>query len=115
MRFAKHSLLLIPLGALLLWAYWFVLAATVGKWSSAEYSHGYFVPLFAVVLLWLRRNQILSEPCTPSWWGLVPLAFGCGARILAAYYYVEYLEAVSLLPCLVGLAICSGGKRALYW
>ena len=37
------------------------------------------------------------------------------ARVVGAYYFTEYLEALSLLCCLVGLAICSGGKRALYW
>jgi hypothetical protein len=34
---------------------------------------------------------------------------------VGAYYFTEYLEALSLLFCLVGLAICCGGKRALYW
>jgi exosortase len=117
MDLTKHRSLLIPiaLGALVLWAYWHVFGANVEKWSSAEYSHGYFVPLFAAVLLWLRRTQLLGAPCTPSIWGLVPLAVGSAMRIAGAYYYMEYLEALSLLPCLVGFTICLGGKRALYW
>src|SRR4029077_19992581 len=48
-------LILLSLAAVILWAYWFVLGATVERWPSAEYSHGYFVPLFAFVLLWLGR------------------------------------------------------------
>jgi exosortase len=117
MNLTKPGVLLIPIavGSLLIWAYWYMLTASVGKWSSAEYSHGYFVPVFAVALLWLRRNQIISEPCSPSPWGLLVLAAGSAVRVAASYYYVEYLEALSLLPCLVGLALCSGGKRALYW
>ncbi len=117
MNLDKYRSLLIPcgLGALLLWAYWFALGANAERWSSAEYSHGYLVPLFSAVLLWLRRAQILGEPCAPSCWGLVPLAIGSAVRVVGAFYYMEYLEALSLLPCLVGLSICLGGKRALYW
>src|ERR1043166_3891400 len=105
----------LALGGLVLWAYWFVLGATVDKWSTAEYSHSYFVPLFAIALLWLRRSQIDSETWAPSWWGIVLLAVASAARVAAAYYFMEYFEALSLLPCLAGVAICSGGKRALYW
>lgn len=117
MNTTKHGLLLIPfgLGTLVFMAYWFLLSSIVSRWSSAEYSHCYFVPLFAVVLLWLRRSQIVSESCSPSWWGLVPLAVGSATRVAAAYYYMEYLEVLSLLPCLAGVAICTGGKRALQW
>jgi exosortase len=114
----RYRLLLIPLvlGTLLLWAYWFTLAAIVDKWStSPQYSHGYLVPLFAVVYLWLRRSQIASDTFCPSSWGLVPLAVGAAMHIAGAYFYVEYLEALSLLPCLVGFSLCCGGKRALYW
>ena len=117
MNVAKNQLLvmLFALGALLLWAYWSVLGVIAGKWSTAEYSHGYFVPVFSLVVLWLRRNQIVSMPCALSAWGLVPLAVGIAMRILGAYYYLESLEALSLLPSLLGLSICVGGKQALYW
>jgi exosortase len=40
---------------------------------------------------------------------------GGAARALGAFYYAEYLEMLSLLPCLVGLSLCSGGKQAFYW
>ena len=86
MSLAKCGAFLIPLslGAVILWAYWFVLGTTVERWPSAEYSHGYFVPAFALALLWLRRAQILSEPGAPSWWGLVPLMLGSAVRVAAA-------------------------------
>jgi exosortase len=117
MNTPKHYLQLMPLalGALVVWAYWIVLGEIVGKWSSPEYSHGYLVPVFAFFLLWLRRSQIVAESCCPSWWGLAPLAVGAAARVVGAFYYVEYLEMLSLLPCLVGLSLCSGGKQGLYW
>jgi exosortase len=113
----RHRLLLIPLalGALLLWAYWFTLASIVEKWSSPQYSHGYLVPLFSMALLWLRRSQITCDTLCPSCWGLVPLALGSAAHVAGAYFYLEYVETLSLLPCLAGFSLCCGGKRALTW
>jgi exosortase len=111
----RNVLVLLVLGALLLWAYWLTLTAIVDKWSTPQYSHGYLVPLFAVVLLWLRRGQISSKSLRPSCWGLVPLALGAGMHLAGAYYYAEYLEALSLLPSLVGLTLCVGGRPALAW
>jgi exosortase len=117
MNLVKHHFWFLPiaLGALVIWTYWTVLGEIVGKWSSPEYSHGFFVPLFAVFLLWWRRNQIVSEACSPSTWGLLLLALGAGLRVVGAYYYVEYLEMLSLLLCLLGLSVCLGGKRAMHW
>jgi exosortase len=42
--------------AMLLWAYWNSLLLVAGYWESPKYSHGYLVPLFTLVLLWLRRD-----------------------------------------------------------
>jgi exosortase len=106
---------LLVLGGLLLWAYWLTLAAIVDKWSTPQYSHGYLVPLFAVLLLWLRRGQISSKSLRPTGWGLVPLALGAGMHLVGAYYYAEYLQTLSLLPSLVGLSLCVGGKPAFAW
>src|SRR5208282_2319414 len=54
----------------LLWAYWTSLADAARRWSSdPSYSHGYLVPIFAAVLLWLRWNKLAGVKLTPSWWG----------------------------------------------
>ncbi len=50
---------LATLGALLvvlLWAYWNSLLSVASFWDNPKYSHGYLVPLFALILLWLRRD-----------------------------------------------------------
>ena len=63
--------LLLPT-ACLAWAFWPTLVELVQTWNgNPQYSHGYLVPVFAVVLLWLR----------PSGWtpGLSGLA--CGAWV----------------------------------
>src|SRR5262245_29419311 len=102
-----HSVRLAPLlilGALAgcaVWAYWPVLLSMAAKWShDPQYAHAYLVPVFAMVLLWLRRQQLAGGPTAPSWWGLAMLLAGVGLRFTATYCYFEWLEAISLLPVL---------------
>src|SRR5260370_38351845 len=45
--------------ASVLWAYWTTLGDAAERWSSdPQYSHGYLVPAFAALLLWLRRERL---------------------------------------------------------
>jgi exosortase len=116
--FASPILRLFVFGALgLLWVYWPTLAELAGRWGSeSQYSHGYLVPLFALYLLWARRGLISERRSPePAWWGLVLLLGALGLRFAGVYLYFEWLAAVSLLPCLAGLALLSGGRPALRW
>lgn len=79
------------------------------------YSHGYLVPLFAVGLLWFRREQLDVRQCSPSAWGLVFLGVASGLRLVGAYFYVEWCEYLSILPLLAGLTLLIGGQPALKW
>jgi hypothetical protein len=48
----------VALGALLLWVYWPTLGDVVYRWwHDPQYNHGFLVPVFAGVLLWLRRGR----------------------------------------------------------
>src|SRR5262249_51522830 len=62
---ARPRLLLAGLAAplaVVLWAYWPTLAETQRTWATnPQYSHGYLVPLFALLLLWLRRDRLAPE------------------------------------------------------
>src|SRR5262249_7674892 len=61
------------LGLGLLWAYWTTLARMGQRWSNdPQYSHGFLVPLFALAVLWFRRDRFPTGILSPSWWG-VPL------------------------------------------
>src|SRR5690348_1154934 len=41
----------------LLWAHWNSLVFTAIGWENPKYSHGYLVPIFAAVLMWLWRDE----------------------------------------------------------
>lgn len=99
-----------------LWAYWPTLAAIASKWdTSPHYSHGYLVPLFAIAMLCLRRQKLEEVVWQPNPWGLVLLAGGCALRLAGAFFYFDWFDAVSLLPCLAGLCVLAGGWKALAW
>jgi exosortase len=79
------------------------------------YSHGYLVPLFAIVLLWLRRDQFQPSQWSPSWWGLVLIGMAALLRLAGAHFYFEWLDFISILPMLAGLCLLIGGTHALKW
>jgi exosortase len=116
--FVSWRLLIAPvaLGAALLWAFAPTLAELAHRWSAgSQYSHGYLVPVFAVVLLWLRRDRCAAiVPCF-SWWGVAFLTGGVALRFAGEYLYMDWIDAFALLPCLAGLTLLLGGKPALGW
>src|SRR5262249_22312448 len=103
-------------GASLVWAHWTTLCELAARWSSdPQYSHGYLVPLFALFLLWLRRDRLRQTMPSPNWCGLVFLAAGIGLRLTGTYYHYIWVEQISLLPCLAGIFVLLGGWPAWRW
>ena len=98
----------------LLWAYWSTLSIMATRWAvDPMYSHGFVVPFVAGGLLWLRRDQFVGMSFTPSWWGLSLLLAGIGCRLGATHFYFEWFDALSLLPCLAGICLLTGGWPAI--
>ena len=106
----------IGLVGLIAWAFWPSMVELAEIWESdPQYSHGYLVPLFAVALLWLRRDYCNSTKMRRSWWGVAIVAAGCLIRLGGGYYYYFWLERFALLPIVAGLAMTLGGWAALRW
>ena len=108
-------LLLVP-SACLVWAFLPTLGDLVQTWNSdPQYSHGFLAPVFAALLLWLRRAKLDRAALRPSWWGLAPLAAGLALRLAGAFFYFTWLEQIALLPCAAGLCLLAGGRAAWRW
>jgi exosortase len=105
------------LAVLTLWAFAPTLAELAHRWSNdSQYSHGYLVPGFSLILLWLRRERCAALTAGGgSWWGAVLLTLGVALRFAGDYLYLDWLDAAALLPCLAGLALLLGGWAALRW
>ena len=100
----------------LLWAYWTTFVTMAERWSSdPQYSHGFLVPVFALIVLWSRRDHLQIEQLAPSWWGVGFLLVGLLTWLGGAVIFLDALEAFSLLPTLAGLCVLLGGWAALRW
>src|SRR5262245_38019926 len=76
------------LGLLAIWSYWPTLSALAHRWSTdPQYSHGYLVPVFSCVCLWLRRSKIKDAVLRPSWWGVVLLIGAFALRAAGTYFF----------------------------
>jgi exosortase len=107
--------LIVPLGCLF-WAYGSTFLELSQSWkANPQYSHGYLVPVFALALLWLRRDRLDVKALRPSLWGLPLVAAALALRLWGVYYYYVWLDPISLIPCLLGLTLLLGGWAALRW
>jgi exosortase len=86
------------------------------RWHhDPQYSHGYLVPVFALVLLWLRRQRLTLDLSAFRCWGVVLLGTAAALRLVGAYFFVIWLDGLSLLLCLGGIALVVGGGSGLRW
>src|SRR5262245_50683632 len=114
-RISSLALLAVAVLALL-WAYWPTLGEMAQRWGhDPQYSHGFLVPLFALFLLWLRRDRLAAGTLRPSWWGLALLAVGIAMRLVSGFFWYVSLDDYSLLPCIAGLCLVLGGPTAWRW
>jgi exosortase len=106
------------LGLALLWVTFPILYALMQRWGhDSRYSHGYLVPLFSLYLLYARRRQLaaVARSCRPNWWGLPLLLAGLAIHAAGTYLFVDWFQAIALLPCLAGVIVLLGGWPAFRW
>jgi exosortase len=100
-------------------SYWNTLADTWNIWgsNSGKYSHGYLIPIFTLVLLFIRYRPIRFSEVTASarWAGLALLAIGLGVRVLCTYSPHAVLEMYSFVPSVAGLFLMVGGWPTARW
>lgn len=83
------------------------------RWlNDSRYNHGYLVPLFSLYLLYRKKDALLACP-GGSAAGLALVLLGLATRAVGVLIYLDWLEAIALLPCLAGVLVLWGGWRAL--
>src|SRR5204862_2448989 len=71
--------------------------------------HGFFVPAFALFVLWKNRSELKKVQAVPSWNGLYLILAGLALLILGDFGAELYLSRVSLLIVLAGLIVLFHG------
>jgi exosortase len=101
------------------WLYASVLRHLVGQWAhDPNYSHGFFVPLFSLFVIWSERGKLRKLAVEPSSAGLLVLLIGLVVLAVGNLGAELFLSRVSLLLTIAGLVIITYGwgyMRALFF
>lgn len=101
---------------MLIWSYGGALGDLAFRWANdPDYSHGFLVPLFALYLLWFRRELLATSRASGTWWGLAFLAVAAAMRWLSNYFFYPLIDGPSLIPCLAGVTLLAGGWAVFRW
>src|ERR1700685_3701773 len=74
-------------------------------WRDPNFSHGFFVPLFAAFVIWQQRTRLAGATLRPSWSGVLILGFGFCVLILGQMGAEIFLSRMSLMIVLAGLVV----------
>jgi len=97
---------------LIAWLYASILARLFLQWiHDPNFSHGIFVPLFALFVLWQDRKNLVTIASAPSWTGLPLVVLSLLVLVLGVLGADIFLARVSLLILLAGVIILFQGWR----
>ncbi len=97
-----------------LWSYWTTLGQLAERWwIDPQYSHGFLVPLFAAVILWLKKPAEVKWQ--PNAWGLLLLACSVAPRWFSARMDLTHVDGACMIGALLGLTLLVGGWDVLKW
>jgi exosortase len=82
-------------------------------WQDPNYTHGFFVPVFSLFLIWEGREKLAALPIRRSWWGLLILVFALMALVLGTISSGFFLSRVSLLLLVCGIVVFLAGWKHL--
>jgi exosortase len=99
----------------LLWAYWNSLEVAAAFWDNPKYSHGWLVPLFTIILLWMRYEPFGPVSLAARWTGIALLSAALGLRLLVTWYPSRVPELDSFVPAVAGLFLLVGGWKMIRW
>ena len=98
--------------ALILIGYGPVLQRLVRQWmDDPDMGHGFFVPLVAGYIAWLKRDEWLSAPASGNWVGMVLVAWGSIQLLVATLGAELFLARTALLFTIAGAVLLAGGTR----
>jgi exosortase len=106
----------VALIAALLYSYADVLGRwVIEAWDQPQYSHGYLIPVFALVLLLMRREPFGPVTDRERIIGIAGLLGALGLRALAAWYRFSAIDVYTFVPAVLSIVMIVGGWRCLRW
>jgi exosortase len=74
-------------------------------WTDPNFSHGFFVPAFSILVIWKRRKVLASIPVDPAWSGLGIIILALLVYLLGVIGAELFLSRSSFVLLLAGLVI----------
>ena len=112
-------LMLVALLGLLVFVYWNSLDDRGAKkfWDNpnGKYSHGWLVPIFTAILLWMRHEPFGKVTAAARWAGVALLSAGLGLRLFATYYWFHVPQMDSFVVAVAGVFLLVGGWQMIRW
>lgn len=105
--------LFVVVGLLMLFAFWNGFERLIHAWGSDEYSHGYFIPLVAMFLVWQQRTLLACQDFTGAWIGPLVVLFGLFIYLVGTFGTIYMLVHYSLIVVLFGLMLSFTGWRPM--
>ena len=117
-NFPKHAALVyVQAGIVVLLAAWlygpFALRMASQWWHDPNYTHGFFVPVFSLFLLWERRAKLATLRIDPAWSGLFILVFALMTLVVGTIKSGFFLYRVSVLLFIAGMVVFLAGWKHL--
>jgi exosortase len=82
-------------------------------WHDPNYGHGFFVPVFSCLILWLERKRWTKAEIHPRNFGFVIMLAAICLLFLGSLGAELFLSRFSMLVLLVGMIVFLGGWRPL--
>jgi exosortase len=107
------------IGALTLFALVVIMYASVLSaltrqwWDDPNYGHGFFVPVFAVYVLWNERDRWSALPSRANNIGFAIMLFAIGLRVLGMLGAELFIARLSLVILICGMVLFLAGRQAL--
>ena len=122
----SQTRLLVGMSAWVFWGLLAVVLAVLGylyadslrvlaqSWLEDDnYSHGPFIPLISLYLIWLRWNQLRRVVRQGAWWGLPIVAAGLVVYVVGEFAAMHAVVQLSLWVVIMGLLTCVIGLSGI--
>ena len=122
----SQTRLLVGMSAWVFWGLLAVVLAVLGylyadslrvlaqSWLEDDnYSHGPFIPLISLYLIWLRWNQLRRVVRQGAWWGLPIVAVGLVVYVVGEFAAMHAVVQLSLWVVIMGLLTCVIGLSGI--
>src|SRR5215813_7093913 len=100
---------------LVAWLYSSILFHLASQWwNDANFSHGFFVPIFSYFVLWRKCSDLANIKPQPSAWGFGILVISLCLLVTGVLGAELFLSRISFLLLVAGLTIFFRGWR-FFW